>query len=157
MKRAKKLLFVGACGVYFRPFMQWDLDLLKGEYDVRLVEVCYGKHMFKRTLVSHLRLISGVAWADVVFCWFANYEAFAAIALSQLLNKKTAVAVGGQDVTTIPELEYGLALHSRPFLSLVRFDSSFKNIRFQEIQKGGFTLLKETTTVANLRRCLGRF
>jgi glycosyltransferase involved in cell wall biosynthesis len=114
MKRAKKLLFVGACGVYFRSFMQSDLDLLKEEFDVRLVKVCYGKRILKRTLMTHLSLISGIAWADVVFCWFANYEAFAAIALSQLFNRKTAVAVGGQDVTTIPELGYGLALRRRP-------------------------------------------
>jgi glycosyltransferase involved in cell wall biosynthesis len=113
MKRAKRVLFVGACGVYFRTFMQWDLDLLKEEFDVRLVEVCYGKSQLRRTLTTHRNLLSGVAWADVVFCWFANYEAFAAIALSQLFNKKTAIAVGGQDVTTIPELGYGLELHSR--------------------------------------------
>jgi glycosyltransferase involved in cell wall biosynthesis len=93
--------------------MQWDLDLPKEKFDVRLVKVCYGKSILKRTLMTHLDLISGIAWADVVFCWFANYEAFAAVAVSQLLNKKTAIVVGGQDVTTIPELEYGLALRRR--------------------------------------------
>ncbi|MGZ7180476.1 MAG: glycosyltransferase family 4 protein [Halobacteriota archaeon] len=56
-------------------------------------------------------MITGVVWADVVFCWFAGREAFAAVGLAQLFGKKTAVAVGGSDVTTIPELEYGAALY----------------------------------------------
>ncbi len=113
MKRAKRLLFVGACGVYFRSFMQEDFDLLRGEFDVRLVKVCYSKRDLKSALKTHLELIAGVAWADVAFCWFASYEAFATVALSQLFNRRTALVVGGADVTTILELEYGLALHSK--------------------------------------------
>ena len=129
--------------------MQWDLDLLKEKFDVRLVKVCYGKSLLKRTLKTHLDLISGIAWADVVFCWFANYEAFVAIALSQVLNKKTAVVVGGQDVTTIPELEYGLALHRRThFYQLFALTRAMKVLPIsRDAEKGALRFLRDATKV----------
>jgi glycosyltransferase involved in cell wall biosynthesis len=114
MKCAKtKLLFVGPAKKHFRPFMQQDLDLLKKKFDVRLVHVCFSISHLKCTVAALLKLVAGVAWADVVFCWFATRPAFPAIALSQLYNKKTVVAVGGADVTAIPKLGYGLALSKR--------------------------------------------
>ena len=109
----KKLLFVGPSKKFFRPFMQQDLDLLKKKFDVRLVNVCFNIHDLRCTLQALTNLVAGVAWADVVFCWFAAREAFPAIALSQLYNKKTAVAVGVAYVATIPKLGYGLALQKR--------------------------------------------
>lgn len=110
MKRKKRLLFVGPCRFFFRSFMQEDLDGLCGEFDVRLVNACFNVHDVGGTLKTPYRLMRGVAWADAVFCWFAGREAFWTIALSQVFKRKTAVAVGGADVTAIPELGYGAAL-----------------------------------------------
>jgi glycosyltransferase involved in cell wall biosynthesis len=149
MKREKRLLFVGPCGVYFRSFMQLDLDLLKEGFDVRLVRICYGKRDLKRTLKTHLGLLSGIAWADAVFCWFADYEAFAAIALSQLLSKKTAVVVGGRDVTSIPELGYGLALHSRNhFYRKFALNRATKVLPYsRDAERGALGFLNDTAKV----------
>ncbi len=107
MSGAKKVLFVGPCKWLFRSFMQWDLDLLKEEFDVRLATVCFDWHDIGGTLKTPQSLIAGVAWADVIFCWFASREAFWAIALSQIFKRKAVVAVGGADVTALPELGYG--------------------------------------------------
>jgi len=106
----KKLLFVGPCKFFFRSFMQWDLDALRGEFEVRLVDACFNVHDARGTLKTPYGLMRGVAWADVVFCWFAGREAFWAVSLSQFYRKKTAVVVGGADVTAIPEIDYGAML-----------------------------------------------
>ncbi len=106
----KKLLFVGPCKQFFRSFMQWDLDILRTKFDVRLAHVCFNVHYIHETLATPYSLIAGVAWADVVYCWFAGREAFWAVALAQLYGKRTAVVVGGADVTTMSELRYGFAL-----------------------------------------------
>ncbi len=110
---AKRVLFVGPCKAYFRSFMEWDLEILKSEFDVRPLNVCFDWHDIRSTLATPFGLISGVAWADVVFCWFASREAFPAIALAQLYNKKTVVVVGGSDVTAIPEVQREAELRQR--------------------------------------------
>lgn len=106
----KKVLFVGPCKFFFRSFMQWDFDVLSNEFDIRLVNACFNVHDPQGTLKTPYSLITGVAWADLIFCWFAGREAFWAVALSQLFDKKTAVVVGGADVTRLPEIGYGAAL-----------------------------------------------
>jgi hypothetical protein len=81
MTGAKKVLFVGPCKWLFRSFMQWDLEILKEEFRVRPVNVCFDWQDIGGTLKTALSLIAGIAWADVVFCWFASREAFPTIAL----------------------------------------------------------------------------
>jgi glycosyltransferase involved in cell wall biosynthesis len=145
----KKLLFVGPSKKHFRPFMQQDLDLLKKKFDVRLVNVCFNERDLKCTLVALVNLVAGVAWADVVFCWFAAREAFPAIALSQLYNKKTVVAVGGADVATIPKLGYGLALHKREhFFQTFVLDKATRILPFsKDAEKGALALVNDTAKV----------
>jgi glycosyltransferase involved in cell wall biosynthesis len=149
-KRAKKkLLFVGPPKKHFRPFMQQDLDLLKKKFDVRLVNVCFDLHYLKCTIAALFNLVAGVAWADVVFCWFAARPAFPAIALSQLYNKKTVVAVGGEDVTTIPELGYGLALHKREhFYQMFVLNKATRILPdSRDAEKGTLALVKDAAKV----------
>jgi len=110
MKHKKKLLFVGPCKRHFRSFMQQDLDVLKQEFDVKLVNFCVSPLDLKATCAAFYNLNIGIAWADVIFCWFAGSEAFFATAFSQVYHKKTAVVVGGGDVTAIPEIGYGAPL-----------------------------------------------
>jgi glycosyltransferase involved in cell wall biosynthesis len=110
MKLKKRLLFVGPCKFFFRSFMQWDLEMLRSEFDVRLVNACFNVHDVLGTLATPYSLMRGVAWADAVFCWFAGREAFWAVGLSQFYHKKTVVVVGGADVTVIPEIGYGATL-----------------------------------------------
>jgi glycosyltransferase involved in cell wall biosynthesis len=90
--------------------MQWDLDVLSNDFDVRLVNACFNVHDSQGTLKTPYSLIKGVVWADLIFCWFAGREAFWAVAASQLFHKKTAVVVGGADVTALPQIGYGAAI-----------------------------------------------
>ena len=147
MKDGKKVLFIGPCKEYFRSFMQWDLDILKEEFRVRLVNACFDWHDIAGTLKTPRRLIAGIAWADVVFCWFASREAFWMIALSQIFKKKTVVAVGGHDVTAIPEL-------GREQGKITRFYSTYVLSRATKIlpdskdaEKGALGLVNDASKV----------
>ncbi|MGZ4947265.1 MAG: glycosyltransferase family 4 protein [Halobacteriota archaeon] len=93
--------------------MQWDFDILSEEFDIRVANVCFNVHDLQGTIQTPHSLISGVAWADAIFCWFAQREAFWAVALSRVFKRKVAVVVGGADVTTIPEMGYGTSLSKR--------------------------------------------
>lgn len=60
-----------------------------------------------------LRLLKGVLLADVVFCWFANTNAFFPLLFSFILRKKSIVVVGGYEVAYVPQMNYGLMLRKR--------------------------------------------
>jgi glycosyltransferase involved in cell wall biosynthesis len=150
MKRTKKkLLFVGPCKFFFRSFMQWDFDILSMEFDVRLVNACFNVHDLQGTAKTPYSLITGVAWADAIFCWFASREAFWAIALSQIFKRKAAVAVGGADVTTIPELRYGAALHkTKRFYSTYVLDRATRVLPdSKDAEKGALGLVNDASKV----------
>ena len=128
--------------------MQWDLDALRGEFDVRLVNACFNIHDIRGTLTTPYRLMRGVAWADAVFCWFASREAFWAIALSQVFKRKTAVAVGGADVTAIPELRYGGARKTKRFYSTYVLDRATKVLPdSKDAEKGALGLVNDASKV----------
>ena len=145
----KKLLFVGPCKFFFRSFMQWDFDILSREFDVRLVNACFNVHDLQGTAKTPYSLITGVAWADAIFCWFASREAFWAIALSQIFKRKAAVAVGGADVTTIPELRYGAALRkTKRFYSTYVLDRATKVLPdSKDAEKGALGLVNDAFKV----------
>ena len=45
--------------------------------------------------------------SDLTFSWFASGHSFAAVLLSKLLRKRSAVVVGGYDVAFEPDISYG--------------------------------------------------
>jgi glycosyltransferase involved in cell wall biosynthesis len=125
--------------------MQQDLDLLKKKFEVRLVNVCFSVYELKCTLAALFNLVAGVAWADVVFCWFAAYEAVPAIALSQLYKKNIGVAVGGADVANIPELGYGLALNKQEhFVQMFVLNKATRILPFsKDAEKAALALVND--------------
>ena len=129
--------------------MQWDFDVLSAEFDVRLVNACFNVHDLQGTVKTPSSLMRGVAWADAVFCWFAGREAFWAIALSQVFKRKTAVAVGGADVTTIPELRYGAALRKTTRLYSTYVLSTATRILpdSKDAEKGALGLVNDASKV----------
>src|SRR5450830_930420 len=148
MKRKKRLLFVGPCKFFFRSFMHWDLEILRSEFDVRLVNACFNVHDVRGTLATPYSLMRGVAWADAVFCWFAGREAFWATVLSQVFKRKTAVAVGGADVTAIPELRYGVARKTKRFYSTYVLDRATKVLPdSKDAKKGALGLVNDASKV----------
>ena len=82
-------------------FIQRDLDLLKKHYNVRKLEF----NLY--SMITILKLLHGISWADMTFSWFADYHAYCAVKLSRLLGKKSIVVVGGYEVVNLPEIKYG--------------------------------------------------
>jgi glycosyltransferase involved in cell wall biosynthesis len=129
--------------------MHQDLDLLKKHFSVKVVNVCFDVRDLKGTLMTPVRLIAGVIWADVLFCWAANRDTFVAVAVSQLFNKKTVVAVGGADVTAIPELGYGAALRKTAhFFQMAVLHRAVKVLPdSKDAEKGALDLLNNSAKV----------
>ena len=96
---------------YLSTFIQSDLNILQKYFDVKTVG------SFRRNILKFLR---GIAWADLTYCWFADFSAFVAVLLSKILRKKVVVVLGGFEVAKIPEIRYGLLLSSL-FSFMVRF------------------------------------
>lgn len=145
MAHSKKVLFVGPCNQYFRGYIQQDLDLLKRHFSVKVLNVCF-LHNMKGTLMTPVRLIAGCIWADVLYCWFANRDTFFAIVVSKLFKKKSIVAVGGEDVTAIPEIGYGEALYKSGhfFQMFVLNGAAIVLPDSRDAEKGALELLGDT-------------
>jgi glycosyltransferase involved in cell wall biosynthesis len=54
-----------------------------------------------------LRVIGGVARADIVFGWFASWHTFFPITLAWLLRKPSVLIIGGFDSANMPDIGYG--------------------------------------------------
>ena len=82
-------------------FVLRDLDILQTAHTTRDV------YLRPRTGRDYGRLLRGVAWADVVFCWFAGIHAFLSLVPAKALGKKAIVVTGGYDVASEPRFGYG--------------------------------------------------
>ena len=54
-----------------------------------------------------LKMMRPIWQSDLTFSWFASGHSFAAVLLSKLLRKRSAVVVGGYDVAFEPDISYG--------------------------------------------------
>lgn len=84
-------------------FVRRDLDILRSVHDVR-------EQRF-RGLRDIPGLAKGTVWADLTFSWFGKLHAFFAVLFSKLLDKKSVVVAGGDDVACEPEIGYGMFSH----------------------------------------------
>jgi len=101
-----KVLFVHSS---LQSFVKSDLEVLEKHFDVRTLKTKTFYIIGKGSdPLIFLRLLKGVLWADVVFCWFASTNAFFSVVFSFFLRKKTLVVVGGFDAAYVPEIGYGI-------------------------------------------------
>lgn len=103
-----KVLFVTNCS---STFVHSDLELLRRNFDVRVVNsevIAKNPLVTLRTLFAFL---TGALWADVTFSWFGNLHAFLAVALSRILGKRSIVVMGGFEVAKLPDMKYGASLN----------------------------------------------
>ncbi|MHA1808446.1 MAG: glycosyltransferase family 4 protein [Candidatus Thorarchaeota archaeon] len=98
---------------YASAFIESDRELLERHYDVRVVAFIVGKRKLMRTIETIFKVIMGVAWADIVFIWFASNHAYWSIKFSKIFQKKVIAIVGGGEVAYVPEIGYGLLLDKK--------------------------------------------
>jgi len=94
-------------------FVRKDLEILERNYKVKTLEVMtFLVPRRGRSPLIFLRLLSEILWADLVYCWFADLNAFFAVFFCTFLHKKCLIVVGGYEVAYVPEIGYGALLHS---------------------------------------------
>ncbi len=81
-------------------FVKKDLDILAGNHQVENIEL--------NLLLPTIDLFKAVLHCDLVFCWFGKMPAFWAVIFARLLNKRSIVVAGGDDVANEPAISYGL-------------------------------------------------
>jgi len=88
-------------------FVSRDLNLLERHFNVRRLRL----RTYRRNPLILFRMIRGVLWADVVFSWFVETNAFFIVLFSKILRKKSVIVVGGFGVAKVPEISYGALLN----------------------------------------------
>jgi glycosyltransferase involved in cell wall biosynthesis len=85
-----------------------DLEILEKRFDVKKMNVAtFLVPRRGRDPLVFLRLLKGILWADAVYTWFADINAFFIVLFCIFLRKKSIIVVGGYDVVYIPEIDYG--------------------------------------------------
>jgi glycosyltransferase involved in cell wall biosynthesis len=95
--RAKRILYVHSRKA---SFVEIDRELLAERYEL---EDLYQPGR----LPNPIKVIDGVLRADLVFGWFASWHTFFPITLAWLLRKPSVLVIGGFDVASMPDINYG--------------------------------------------------
>jgi glycosyltransferase involved in cell wall biosynthesis len=104
-KEKNKILFVY---LSLPSFVRRDLEILERHFNVKRMNVAtFLVPQRSRDPLVFLKLLKGILWADVVYSWFADLNAFFIVLFSMFLRKKCIIVVGGYDVVYIPEIDYG--------------------------------------------------
>lgn len=107
-QRKVRVLFVYSA---LSTFARNDLKILQKYFTVRRLNVTTflvprrGRHW-----LAYFRLLKGILWADVVYAWWAELNAFFIVLFCVLLRKKSIVVVGGYEVAYVPAINYGTLL-----------------------------------------------
>ena len=93
----KRILFVHNSNA---SFVQIDRAILAERFEIEDL------HQPGR-VPNPLRVIGGVARADLVFGWWASWHTFLPFTLAWLLRKPSVLIVGGFDTANMPEIGFG--------------------------------------------------
>ncbi len=93
----KRLLYVHSRKA---SFVAIDREILAERYEV---EDLYQPGR----LPNPLKVMRGVARADVVFGWFASWHTFSPITLAWVLRRPSVLIIGGFDTANMPDIGYG--------------------------------------------------
>jgi len=92
-------------------------SFVKADYDIFSEHANVTKYQFKpvkglvRTGIELLKelvfLVFNIRKYDAVFIWFGDYHSFLPVLFAKLFGKKSYVVIGGYDVSTLSEYNYG--------------------------------------------------
>lgn len=101
----KELPNLGILFLFREPvssFVRNDIKLLEKHFKVYCVRLSFN---FFETLYGVIR---SLAKADVIFVWFAGFQAFISVFLAKFFRKKLVAVAGGYDAAYVPEINYGV-------------------------------------------------
>lgn len=107
MNPSSPILFIHTA---FSSFVRSDYETLNKNFSVKRFQYQQSKR-----LIGHVQsqlellffLLKNVWDAKIIYVFFADYHSFLPILFAKIFGKKTILALGGYDVTYIPELKYG--------------------------------------------------
>jgi glycosyltransferase involved in cell wall biosynthesis len=104
-KEEIKILFVY---VSMSSFVRRDLEILERHFTVKKMKITtFLIPRRDRDPREFLRLLKGILWADIVYSWWANLNAFFIVLFCMFLRKKCIIVIGGGEVAYLPEINYG--------------------------------------------------
>lgn len=83
------------------PFVKSDFEALRRSFTVYPVQV--SKNLVK-SIVDFVRFTPS---SDVIFVWFAGFQALLSLFFTKLFRRKMVVVAGGYDAAYVPEINYG--------------------------------------------------
>jgi len=105
LKKTTRIFFVYST---LPSFVRKDLEILERHFTVKKMKAMSFRVTKKGSdPLVFLRLLKGVLWADVVYSWFARWNAFFIVLFCMFLRKKCIIVSGGFDVAYVPEIDYG--------------------------------------------------
>lgn len=87
------------------PFVKNDFEILKRHFTVYPVQV--SKNIVK-SIVGFVRFTYS---SDVIFVWFAGYQALLSVFFAKLFRRRLVVVAGGYDAAHVPEINYGAFIY----------------------------------------------
>lgn len=103
--RKKRILFLGRTA---SAFIGQDVQILRKNFDVRVIDFIFSRKNPKGTLTTLLKMVKGILWADATFSWFADFHAALAVLFSEMFRKRSIIVAGGCDVASEPSINYGI-------------------------------------------------
>lgn len=89
--------------VVISSFIRSDIEILRQEHDVTLVDCSTIPRMFRALLA--------VPRVDIIFCWFGSLRFLPLVILGRLWGKRIVIVAGGYDVANVPTIGYGNMAH----------------------------------------------
>ncbi len=83
------------------PFIETDYKALRKHFHVQTLQVT------KNVLRDAVGFVSTTPKSDVIFVWFAGFQALLSVLFGKLFRKKIIVVAGGYDAAYVPEINYG--------------------------------------------------
>lgn len=118
--------------VNYSSFVKVDFEILSSFANVTKYQFKPGKGIFStgiELLKELIFLILNMFKFDAVFIWFGDYHSLLPVLFAKIFRKKSFVVIGGYDVSTLPEYNYGSFSHPiRSFFT--RYTFKFVDICF---------------------------
>lgn len=96
------------------PFIRQDIEILKKHFEVEYKSTACSSRCGWYSRLFHPGLWKVVWRSDLVFVWFGWNARYLAVA--KALGKPSVVIAGGADITSVPEIGYGLKVQGRSTL-----------------------------------------
>ena len=88
-------------------FVERDIEVIGKYYETRAVYGVPDHHSPLGMTAKVTEIIQVVRWADVLVLWFADWHSYIASTVASVLDKPIITVVGGYDVASIDEIDYG--------------------------------------------------